>query len=170
MSLEEKYGSFDLKDIIHYDEVEREHFAKVIYETYKYNILKVNGKKVMGQGFFKRLSDKEKNDISWLRLYITQDEQNGITRIEGFGHRNAIFPLEMWVREMFDQGRVVSYSGSDGVRRSDDDYGVFSDKPKEHPEMKSFYEEKKRRLQILKEGGKLELPEYRREEEKERTK
>ena len=168
MSMAEKYGSFEIKGIVHYDEVERDHFSRVIWDTYKGYIFKVNGKKVMGHGFFKKLSKEEWSNLGWIKIYITQDEVNGITSISGYGHRNAIFPLEIWVREMFDQGRVVVYEASDTCQRSFDYEFTFN--PSEDPDIRDFYSEKKRRLQALKNGEQLELPEYRREEAKKLTK
>jgi hypothetical protein len=163
MSMEEKYGSFEIKNIVHYDEVERDHFSKVIWDTYKGNIIKVNGKKVMGHGFFKKLSKEEWRRLGWIEMRIVQDEVNGITSIKGYGHRNAIFPLEMWVREMFDQGRVVVYSASDTCARAID-FEMSFDEVSNSPDIRDFYSEKQRRLQMLKNGEKLELPKYRQEQ------
>jgi len=164
MSMEEKYGTFEIKNIVHYDEVEREHFSKVFWETYKGYVYKLNGKKVMGHGVFKKLSKEEWRNLGTLKMYVKEDEQNGITEISGYGHRNAIFPLEFWLRKLFDDGRVVVYDASDTCQRSIDyDYDY---EPKSDPDIRDFYTEKKRRLQVLKDGGQLELPEYRREEVK----
>ena len=163
MSMEEKYGSFEIKDIVHYDEVERDHFSKVIWGEFGDYIVRVNGKKIMGHGIFKKLSKEEWQRLGWIQLRIEQDEVNGITAIRGYGHRNAIFPLEMWVRKLFDEGRVVVYSASDTCARAID-FEMSFDEVSNSSDMRDFYSEKQRRLQMLKNGEKLELPKYRQEQ------
>ena len=164
MSMAEKYGNFSISDIIFYDEIERDHFSEVFEKTYKKYTSKVNGKKVVGHGKLKRLDPDEKIALGVLNMQIQKSEERGITSIVGYGHRRVIFPLELYVRQLFDQGRIVSYEAKDNLCRSiepmDDSLA---------DEVGAFLKEKRRRLQLF-QMGKLEPPAYRALEEKQRTK
>ena len=164
MSMSEKYGNFSISDIIFYDQRESEHFSEVMETTYKNYISKVNGKKVIGHGRLKRPTQEEKMYLGLLNMQLTKDENNNITKIVGYGHRRVIFPLELYVRQLFDQGRIVSYDAKDNLCRSVDirDEALAD-------EVGAFLKEKRRRLQLF-QMGKLEPPAYRALEEKERTK
>jgi len=155
MSWREKYGNFSISGIIFYDEIERDHFAEVVDKTYKNYISKINGKKVIGHGKFKRPTDEEKMYLKIMNMQIWQDDSMGITDIVGYGHRNLIFPLEMWVRHLFDEGRIVSYEARDNCNRS---YEPSDEDIKD--EMGDFLREKKRRIELFNKGE-LEPPRYR---------
>ncbi len=164
MALKEKYGNFAFYDLVFYDEVERDHFSEVIESTYKNYISKVNKKKVIGHGKLKRTTDEEKRYLGLLNMQLTKDDENGITKIVGYGHRRVIFPLQFYVRQLFDEGRIVSYEATDNLNRSIH----FSDEEIDE-DLRQFFAERKRRLELFKKGE-LEPPKYRQEEAKQNKK
>ena len=68
MAMAEKYGNFSFYDFVFYDEVERDHFTQVIEDTYKNYISRVNKKKVIGHGKFKRKTEDEKRYLGLVLL------------------------------------------------------------------------------------------------------
>ena len=156
MSLREKYGWFELKDILLYDDNEREVFVYKIMRDLKEYLIRINGKKVMGHGPFKILSKEERDNLSYLNAYLYVDEENNLVTIGGYGHRRIVMPIEMWVREQFNQGRIVTYKGSDGLNRDN----ISTNEEAVRDELSDFYTECKRRLELFKKGE-LEPPKER---------
>lgn len=160
MSMREKYGNFSVKDIVFYDEEERRLFEEEFLNKYQRYISKVNGKKIHGKGKLKLLTREEKDDLSVLNIQLQIDEENNTASMVGYGHRNTIFPIEMYMRKLFDEGRIVTYKAFDNLNRavSSSDGGIAE-------ENRKFLEETKRRI-VLYKNGQLEVPSYRTTETK----
>ena len=160
MSYRMKFGWFDIHDVLFYDDQERKIFEEKVQKEIGEYIRKINGKRVKGHGPLKVLSKEEKANLSYLTCDLTINPETNIVRLKGYGHRRIVMPIEMWFRRMFDEGKIVSYDAADGlVRDSDFDYSYSAD-----DEVRQFYEECKRRLELYKKGE-LELPKYRQEEQ-----
>ena len=155
MSLREKYGTFRVKEMLFYDEQERDYFLENFTSTYKNFISKINGKRVIGHGKLKRKTEEEKDALKVLDMQMRTDDEHNIVEIAGYGHRRLIFPLELWLRKLFDEGRIVTYEAEDSLIRSVD----FSEE-EINEDLKDFYNERKRRIEAYKKGE-LEPPTYR---------
>ncbi len=148
MSLEEKYGAFTINKIIFYDEEEENKFLEDMKEKYNGHILKINNEKIKGSGKLGFRTKEEKDKLSYLSLTISSTKEDGM-KINGYGHRRAIFPLEMYVRKQFDEGKIVSFSARDAINRTDDISRELQDMLSEE---KSFDQICKERLQQWKNG------------------
>ena len=159
MSMAEKYGNFTVSDLLFYDQEEQEKFLAEFNKTYHNFISKVNGKRVIGKAIFPRYTKEEKSYLGLLDMQVKINDEQHVMSMKGYGHRRVIIPLEMRLRELFDEGRIVSYDISDTLTRS-----IGPDDAVDGIEM-DFYKEKKRRLDAY-QKGELEPPKYRQEEEK----
>jgi len=155
MSMTEKYGNFSITDAVFYDEIERKSFEEKFLRAYRNFISRVNGKKIHGQGKMRRLTPDEKMYLKTLNIQVRIDEEQNVVNMVGYGHRRTIFPLEVWFRQMFDEGKIVTYKAVDNLNRS---VAVSNG---EDDDLKKFYAEQKRRVELFKKGE-LEPPLYRR--------
>lgn len=154
MSMDEKYGSFSISDILFYDEKEQEQFLAEFNKTYHNFISKVNGKRVIGKSFFPRYTKEEKSYLGLLEMHVKINDEQHVMNIKGYGHRRTIVPLEMKIRELFDEGKIVSYNAEDTLIRSVEPDNAATD------DILELQREMKRRLELY-QKGELEPPKYR---------
>ncbi len=147
MSINEKYDSFSIKKIVFYDDIEKNKFMNEFKEKYKGHILKVDNNRIKGSGKLGLYTKEEKNKLDYLNISI-QTNQDNTTKITGYGHRRAIFPIEMIIKKAFDKGIIISYTARDSLNRLDD----TSELRELINEEKSFSTLCKQRLTEWKEG------------------
>ena len=154
MSYRMKFGWFDLNNILFYDDEERRIFEYKVKSDLGEYLSKVDGKRYVGHGLLKLRSKEDRDNLKYLKMNLDINRENNTARLRGYGHRRIVMPIEMWVNDLFNEGRIVSYNPSDGLIR---DWTV---PVSEDESFKKFYGECKRRLELYKKGE-LEPPVYR---------